>query len=132
MSHFRCQGPAIGSKWQDRTYVKSSIILLVLCPVLYIHTISACLTCCSVVRSYDGYVYCVALATGQLIWKYKTLGGGGSSAVITGNDVYIGSWDMFLYKFDIQTGNVIWRFFAKGEVWRSLNMCGCVCSLHAW
>ena len=50
------------------------------------------------------------------VWKFKTKQPIFSSAVVTGETVYVGGSDSILYALNIETGKVFWKFITKGEI----------------
>lgn len=68
--------------------------------------------------AYDGWVYALDLATGQLRWRAQTDGPIIGSVLVEGGVVYVGSSDGYLYALDAQTGQQVWQPFAtKGSIW---------------
>ncbi|MBU7046058.1 MAG: PQQ-like beta-propeller repeat protein [Theionarchaea archaeon] len=53
----------------------------------------------------DNWVYCLDAETGHELWKIPVKGS--KMPVITGNDVFIGSFDGTLYRADIQSGEIV-------------------------
>ena len=61
--------------------------------------------------SYDGYLYAVDAASGELRWRYATDEDGvSSSPTVVDGVVYIGSRDKFLYAVDAASGELRWRY----------------------
>ena len=61
--------------------------------------------------SYDGYLYAVDAASGELRWRYETAEDGvSSSPTVVDGVVYIGSRDKFLYAVDAASGELRWRY----------------------
>jgi outer membrane protein assembly factor BamB len=50
---------------------------------------------------------------GNIIWNYTTNAGVLSSATVTNDIVYIGSYDANLYALDAKNGNKLWNFIAQ-------------------
>ncbi|XP_046625977.1 beta-alanine-activating enzyme [Neodiprion virginianus] len=80
-----------------------------------------------IVGCYDGYVYCLNLKSGQIIWKYKT----GDTVKCTaatssnGKSVFVGSYDKYFYNISIEDGQEIWRFkCSEGSI--SATPCTCL------
>jgi outer membrane protein assembly factor BamB len=66
---------------------------------------------------YDGWVYVLDLATGDIRWQVDTGGPIVGSAVVEAGTVYVGSDDGELYAFDAETGNLRWHFPTGDAVW---------------
>jgi outer membrane protein assembly factor BamB len=74
--------------------------------------------------SFDGHVYALDTESGELLWKFKSLGHWSFpkgemqfSPTITNNIVYIGGRDYNLYALDRKKGNCLWnREFPRGWV----------------
>ncbi len=72
----------------------------------------------------DGVIYCLAPATGKLLWKFRNEGEKHydfadyfhSSPVIQDGVVYVGSGDSHVYALDPGTGRRIWKFRTGGIV----------------
>lgn len=58
----------------------------------------------------DGNVYAVALATGELRWKFQTNNVVHASPAVVDGRVFIGSFDRFFYALDAANGALLWRF----------------------
>ena len=71
--------------------------------------------------STDGHLYAVDAATGKLLWRYETGGGGYSSPTVADGVVYVGSSsiDGHPYALDAATGKLLWRYEAGGRVYSS-------------
>lgn len=59
--------------------------------------------------SFDGYLYALALNSGQEKWKFKTGGVIAANPAITDNVIYFGSYDGYLYAVD-DNGQEKWKF----------------------
>jgi outer membrane protein assembly factor BamB len=66
------------------------------------------------IGSGDHHVYALDLATGALLWKFKTGNVVHASPAVAAGTVYIGSWDRHLYALDAKTGAKRWAF-ATGD-----------------
>lgn len=61
-----------------------------------------------IVGTRDGYIYCVRITDGQIIWKYDALSpwGGG---VLDGSRLYLGTGNGELHCIDVEKGTLIWK-----------------------
>ena len=55
-------------------------------------------------------MYCFDKKTGNLLWKFKTLGKIEGSPVISGDEVIFGSGDGRIYRLELETGKKIWSY----------------------
>ncbi|XP_012530873.2 beta-alanine-activating enzyme isoform X1 [Monomorium pharaonis] len=78
-----------------------------------------------IVGCYDGYIYCIHLKTGDIIWKFQTQDMVKCTAVmcVQGSKIFVGSYDFHIYclsteVYDIKSdGTQIWKIKAsKGGI----------------
>ncbi|KAL6438049.1 hypothetical protein ACFW04_004363 [Cataglyphis niger] len=72
-----------------------------------------------IVGCYDGYVYCVHLKTGEIIWKFQTQDMVKCTAITCtqGSEIFVGSYDHYVYCLSIKDGTQIWKTEAsKGGI----------------
>ncbi|XP_070149828.1 beta-alanine-activating enzyme isoform X2 [Polyergus mexicanus] len=64
-----------------------------------------------IVGCYDGYVYCVHLKTGEIIWKFQTQDMVKCTAITCpqGSKIFVGSYDHYVYCLSIEDGTQIWK-----------------------
>ncbi|MCJ7509806.1 MAG: PQQ-binding-like beta-propeller repeat protein [Dehalococcoidia bacterium] len=67
--------------------------------------------------AYDGWLYALDLATGDIRWQAETGGPIVGSAVVQDGVVYVGSDDGKLYAFDAETGSLRWLFKSGDSIW---------------
>ena len=67
--------------------------------------------------AYDGWVYALDLADGDIRWQVETGGPIIGSAVVEDGVVYVGSDDGKLYAFDAETGDLQWQFTSGDSIW---------------
>ena len=65
---------------------------------------------CNLLGSGDGYVYCLNVLTGQLVWKTKTEASVLGSPVIVGDTVFIGGSDHNFRALNLKNGKEYWTF----------------------
>ena len=58
----------------------------------------------------DGNIYALDVASGKVVWKFKTGDVVHASPAIADATVFIGSWDSYFYALDAATGKLTWRF----------------------
>jgi outer membrane protein assembly factor BamB len=73
--------------------------------------------------SYDGNLYCLDLATGNLKWKYKC-GPIKVAPSVKAGVVYVGDEDGLLHSVDAVTGKKRWTFETGAEITSSANFDG--------
>lgn len=74
------------------------------------------------IGSFDGHLYCIDIATGNLVWKFKTTGISAfpkgevmGNPVVAGEMVYAGARDFNLYAIDAYGGYANWmKSFSSG------------------
>ncbi|KAL0102094.1 hypothetical protein PUN28_018561 [Cardiocondyla obscurior] len=66
---------------------------------------------CGIVGCYDGYIYCIHLKTGDVIWKFQTQDMVKCSAItcMQGNKIFVGSYDSHVYCLSVKNGAQIWK-----------------------
>lgn len=64
-----------------------------------------------IVGCYDGYVYCIHLKTGQIIWKFQTQDMVKCTAITCAqrSKIFVGSYDHYVYCLSIEDGTQIWK-----------------------
>ncbi|XP_011262897.2 beta-alanine-activating enzyme isoform X1 [Camponotus floridanus] len=64
-----------------------------------------------IVGCYDGYIYCIHLKTGEVIWKFQTQDMVKCTAITCtqGNKIFVGSYDHYVYCLSIEDGTQIWK-----------------------
>ncbi|XP_077269796.1 aminoadipate-semialdehyde dehydrogenase isoform X3 [Temnothorax americanus] len=69
-----------------------------------------------VVGCYDGYIYCIHLKTGDIIWKFQTQDMVKCTAItcMQGSKIFVGSYDFYVYCLSteyiiLQDGSEIWK-----------------------
>ncbi|XP_072757295.1 beta-alanine-activating enzyme [Anoplolepis gracilipes] len=64
-----------------------------------------------IVGCYDGYVYCIHLKTGEIIWKFRTQDMVKCTAIMCpqGGKIFVGSYDHYVYCLSIEDGTQIWK-----------------------
>jgi outer membrane protein assembly factor BamB len=63
------------------------------------------------VSTFDGHIYALSLATGELSdWSFKSEAGFASPPVIDEDVIYVGSFDRYLYALEIGGNQSLWRF----------------------
>ena len=70
----------------------------------------------------DGTFTALDAMTGEVQWRFATLGPGGHSVAIVGDTAYIQGGDQYLYALDRDTGEVRWRFEQDCQFIRSRFM----------
>jgi outer membrane protein assembly factor BamB len=65
---------------------------------------------CAVAGSADGYLYCLNVKNGNLIWKHKTQGPVVASPLIAGGVVYCGGSDGLFRAVSLATGETVWAY----------------------
>lgn len=57
---------------------------------------------------YDGYVYCIHLKTGQIIWKFQTQDMVKCTAITCAqrSKIFVGSYDHYVYCLSIEVSHV--------------------------
>lgn len=72
------------------------------------------------VGSSDGALYAIDAPTGDVLWRFETLGPVESQPIYDRRDdsVYFGSHDGALYKVRADTGKLVYRIYTKAEVAR--------------
>lgn len=72
------------------------------------------------VGSSDGALYAIDAPSGEVLWRFETLGPVQSQPLYDARDnaVYFGSHDGALYKVDADTGRLRYRVFTRAEVAR--------------
>ncbi len=68
------------------------------------------------IGSYDGYLYALRIATGDLLWKYPTQGGIASSPCVVDDLVFFGSEDRLFYALHTRTGRIEWSCPTGGRI----------------
>ncbi len=68
------------------------------------------------VGSYDGNLYSLKAANGELSWKYQTDGGITTRPAIYNGVVYFGSEDKKLHAISSKTGKLQWSFLTEGPI----------------
>lgn len=58
---------------------------------------------------YDGYVYCVHLKTGEVIWKFQTQDMVKCTAITCtqGSKIFVGSYDHYVYCLSIKVDGLV-------------------------
>ena len=69
------------------------------------------------VGSFNGRMYALDAATGELRWSYTTGGVIRWPAVVEQDTEYFGSTDGYVYALDAFTGDLRWRYETEGELW---------------
>ena len=69
----------------------------------------------------SGFIYALIVASGELIWRYQTVGTTTAPTVVEGI-VYGGSFPDFLYALDAGTGERLWRFVTENDVPSTLGI----------
>lgn len=67
-----------------------------------------------VIGNNDGNVYALDVASGDLVWKFKTGHRVWATPLIVSDTVYIGSMDRTLYALNLADGQVRWTFHTTG------------------
>ncbi|XP_011880286.1 PREDICTED: acyl-CoA synthetase family member 4 isoform X2 [Vollenhovia emeryi] len=64
-----------------------------------------------IVGCYDGYVYCIHLKTGDVIWKFRTQDMVKCTAItcVQGSKIFVGSYDFHVYCLSTKDGTQIWK-----------------------
>lgn len=64
-----------------------------------------------IVGCYDGYVYCIHLKTGQIIWKFQTQDMVKCTAITCAqrSKIFVGSYDHYVYCLSIEDGTQVWK-----------------------
>ncbi|XP_018342023.1 PREDICTED: acyl-CoA synthetase family member 4 isoform X1 [Trachymyrmex septentrionalis] len=64
-----------------------------------------------IVGCYDGYIYCIHLKTGDIIWKFQTQDMVKCTAIMCtqGNKIFVGSYDFNIYCLSTEDGIQIWK-----------------------
>ncbi|EFN77267.1 Acyl-CoA synthetase family member 4 [Harpegnathos saltator] len=64
-----------------------------------------------IVGCYDGYIYCVHLKTGEVIWKFQTQDMVKCTAItcVQKSKIFVGSYDHHIYCLSIEDGTQIWK-----------------------
>ena len=69
------------------------------------------------VGSFNGRMYALDAATGELRWSYRTGGVVRWPAVVEQDTAHFGSTDGYVYALDAITGDLRWRYETEGELW---------------
>lgn len=73
----------------------------------------------------EGLLYCLDLATGREVWKYRTIDdpdpktfapGFKAAPLVTADAVYVGDEDGVLHAVDRRTGQRLWKFVTDAEI----------------
>ncbi len=64
----------------------------------------------------NGVLYSFDKNTGDINWKFATLGTISSSPLLQGNNIFIGSYDKNFYCIDAATGKELWRYATEGRI----------------
>lgn len=58
---------------------------------------------------YDGYIYCIHLKTGDIIWKFQTQDMVKCTAItcVQGNKMFVGSYDFYVYCLSTEVSGII-------------------------
>lgn len=73
----------------------------------------------------EGYLYCLDRQTGQVRWKYRSIGetdentfapGFKAAPLVTKSAVYVGDEDGVLHAVDRETGSALWKFATGAEI----------------
>jgi len=64
----------------------------------------------------DTYVYALGAWSGNLVWKFKTLGTIESSPAVANGRVFTGGDDGYVYCLDAYRGTLLWKAFVNGNV----------------
>lgn len=61
------------------------------------------------VGCYDGYIYCIHLKTGDIIWKFQTEDMVKCTAIMCmqGNKIFVGSYDFHVYCLSADVSDII-------------------------
>ncbi|XP_032670188.1 beta-alanine-activating enzyme [Odontomachus brunneus] len=64
-----------------------------------------------IVGCYDGYIYCIHLKTGKVIWKFQTQDMVKCTAItcIQKSKIFVGSYDHHVYCLSVKDGTQIWK-----------------------
>ncbi|XP_018311567.1 acyl-CoA synthetase family member 4 [Mycetomoellerius zeteki] len=64
-----------------------------------------------IVGCYDGYIYCIHLKTGDIIWKFQTQDMVKCTAIMCtqGSKIFVGSYDFYVYCLSAEDGIQIWK-----------------------
>ena len=74
------------------------------------------------VGSQDQHLYCLDLATGELVWKFKSEGPIGAPAAIADGQVFVGDTYGFVYAIDAAEGTETWRFETNDKIEGGVNV----------
>ncbi|NLF02095.1 MAG: PQQ-like beta-propeller repeat protein [Anaerolineales bacterium] len=67
-----------------------------------------------VIGNSDGNVYALDVATGTLVWRFKTGHRVWATPLIEGGIAYVGAMDRHLYALNLADGELVWSFAAGG------------------
>jgi outer membrane protein assembly factor BamB len=82
-----------------------------ICSIPLVHAGTVYFSCCNFI------VYAVNAATGDLRWKFRTMGSiVHSSPIFWEGMIFVGSSDHNVYALDAGTGELIWKFRTEGGV----------------
>ncbi|XP_014470185.1 PREDICTED: acyl-CoA synthetase family member 4 [Dinoponera quadriceps] len=68
-----------------------------------------------IVGCYDGYIYCIHLKIGEVIWKFQTQDMVKCTAITCAqkSKIFVGSYDHYVYCLSVENGAQIWKIEAS-------------------